>query len=88
MSIAHVRLAAGSTAPVHTHPHEQVANLIEGELEFTVDGKMTVLTPGMAVVLPPMVPHAATARTDSYVIDVFHPTREDLRILAEKSHDG
>ena len=40
-------------------------------------------TRGKALVLPPMVPHSARAITQVYVIDVFHPAREDFKAMAE-----
>jgi quercetin dioxygenase-like cupin family protein len=79
LSVAHVRFVPGAVAPMHTHPHEQVTSVITGELELTVNGKTTTLTPGQAMVLPPMVPHSARGATACYIIDVFHPVREDLR---------
>lgn len=79
MSIAHVRFVPGAVAPMHTHHHEQVVNVIEGELELTVDGEARRLAPGQAMVLPPLVPHSARAVSACYIIDVFHPVREDLR---------
>ncbi|MBU0982445.1 MAG: cupin domain-containing protein [candidate division Zixibacteria bacterium] len=81
ITVAHVRLKAGAEVPEHSHHHEQISNLIEGELELLVDGQSNVLTPGTAIVLPSQVPHAAVARKDCYVIDVFNPAREDLRAL-------
>lgn len=82
LSIAHVRITQGAAVPSHTHHHEQVVNVVAGELELTVDGETTLLTPGRAMVLPPLVPHSARAKTACYVIDVFHPVREDFRALA------
>lgn len=79
LTVAHVRLLPGAVAPIHAHPHEQVTNVIAGELELTVNGETEILAPGQAVVLPPSVPHSAKAVTACYVIDVFHPVREDLR---------
>ena len=83
LSIAHVILLADAVVPQHTHHQEQVVNVIDGELELTVDGKPTVLTRGKALVLPPMVPHSARAITQVYVIDVFHPAREDFKAMAD-----
>ncbi|NMC43320.1 MAG: cupin domain-containing protein [candidate division Zixibacteria bacterium] len=79
LSVAHVRLLPGAVAPMHVHPHEQVTSVITGELALTVNGETVTLAPGQAVVLPPSVPHSAKAVTTCYVIDVFHPVREDLR---------
>ncbi len=83
VSVAHVDLDAGAVLPEHTHYHEQVVNVVDGELELTVDGEITILTRGRAMVLPPNVPHSGRAVTDCYVVDVFHPVREDFRAMAE-----
>ena len=83
ISVANVRLAAGAFLPEHSHHHEQVVTIVEGELELTVDGQTTTLIPGRVMVLPPMVPHSGRAVKDCYVVDVFHPVREDFRTMAE-----
>lgn len=83
LSVAHVTLLKDSVVPQHSHHQEQIVNVIDGELELIVDGKPTVLTRGKALVLPPMVPHSARAITQVYVIDVFHPAREDFKAMAE-----
>lgn len=82
LSIAHVVLLKDSVVPQHTHHQEQIVNVIDGELELTVNGEVTVLTRGKALVLQPMVPHSARAITQVYVIDVFHPAREDFKAMA------
>lgn len=79
MTVAHVNLAAGARLPEHKHVHEQVVNVIDGELELVVEGQPYRLTRGKVFVLPSNTPHAANAVTDCYVIDVFHPVREDFR---------
>lgn len=79
MTFAYWNIDANSTLPLHSHPHEQVVNLIEGELELTVDGETKVLKPGHVVVIPGDVPHTGKAVTDCKVIDVFHPVREDYK---------
>ncbi len=77
MSISYVSLDTGAVLLEHSHPNEQVVNVIEGELELTVEGKPQVLKAGVVEVLPPNVPHSGRAITDCKVIDVFHPVRED-----------
>ena len=79
LTISHVSIAAGAPLPQHAHPHEQVANLIEGEFETTIAGETRVLTAGMVAVIPPNVPHSGKALTKCYILDVFYPVREDLR---------
>ncbi len=82
LSVAHVHIVPGAVVPSHTHHHEQVVNVVSGELELTVNGEIHILTPGQAMVLPPLIPHSARAKMACYVIDVFHPVREDLRARA------
>lgn len=79
MTIAHFSIKAGAAVPEHSHPHEQVANVIKGEFELTVRGEAKRLGPGSAAVIPSNTPHSGKALTDCYVIDVFHPVREDYR---------
>jgi quercetin dioxygenase-like cupin family protein len=78
VTVLHVKLAAGALLPEHAHHHEQVVNVIEGELELTVDGAKHSLVPGKVMVLSPNVVHSGRAVTDCRVVDVFHPVREDF----------
>ena len=39
VTVFHATLEAGSPLPEHSHFHEQVLNLLEGELELVADGK-------------------------------------------------
>ncbi len=79
VTVAHVHLTKGTLLPEHEHPHEQVVNVIEGELELTVEDEATILRPGRVMVLPSNVPHSGRALTEVRVVDVFHPVREDFR---------
>ena len=79
MTLAYWNIEAGSTLPNHSHPHEQVVNIIEGELELNASGEVRIMTPGQVAVLPGNVPHSGKAITDCKVIDVFYPVREDYK---------
>lgn len=79
MTLAYWEIAAGAPAPEHSHPHEQILSLIEGEFEFTVGGEAEVLPAGAVVVIPPGVPHSGRAVTECRIIDAFHPVRDDFR---------
>ena len=79
MTVAHVQVKAGSVLPEHHHIHEQVTNVISGELEMTVAGEKRVCKAGTAVCIPSNVPHSAIALTDCKIIDVFSPVREDYK---------
>ncbi len=79
LTVAHFRILAGSVLPEHHHVHEQVTNVISGELEMTINGETRVCKAGDSAIIPSHIPHSGRARTDCYVIDVFCPTREDYR---------
>ncbi|MCP4685266.1 MAG: cupin domain-containing protein, partial [bacterium] len=58
MTVAHVKLAEGAILAEHAHDNEQIVNVMEGELELTVEGQKHLLVPGKVLVLPPNVPHS------------------------------
>ena len=39
MTFGYWDVEAGANLPEHSHPHEQVTNILEGEFELTVDGE-------------------------------------------------
>ncbi|NHK32955.1 MAG: cupin domain-containing protein [Asgard group archaeon] len=79
MTFAFWRVKEGSIAPEHKHPHEQVLIIIEGNFEFTLNGETKIIEPGMSVNIPSNAVHSGKAITDCYLIDVFHPIREDFK---------
>src|SRR5579871_4985121 len=46
-------------APVHQHAEEQMGTILEGEMEFELDGVKRLLRPGDVYFAPPYVPHGA-----------------------------
>jgi len=79
MTVAHWNFEAGSVLPEHAHPHEQIANIIEGEFELTVNGESKILGPGSIVVIASNLKHSGRSVTNSRIVDVFYPVREDYR---------
>jgi quercetin dioxygenase-like cupin family protein len=79
MSFAWWTVESGAEVPEHAHPHEQVVNVLDGELALTVAGTEHVLHSGDVVAIPGGVRHAARALTPCRVLDVFSPVREDYR---------
>jgi quercetin dioxygenase-like cupin family protein len=80
ISVAYWDIKAGHSIPVHHHVHEMIVNVIRGKLELTIGDETKVLEAGMAGIIPSNVPHTAKAVTDCFVIDVFHPVREDYKL--------
>lgn len=79
MTFAHWEIAPDSPVPGHSHPHEQVVNMIDGEFELTVGGVTRVLQPGDVAFIPPNAVHSGRSLSACRIIDVFHPVREDYR---------
>ena len=79
LTVAHFNIKAGSMLPEHQHEHEQVTNVIEGELEMTINGETKGCKACMVAGSPPNVPHSGKALTDCKVVDVFRPARDDYR---------
>ena len=61
----------GSPLPEHSHPHEQVANVLEGEFELTVSGETIILKAGTVAVIPSNALHSGKALTKCRILDVF-----------------
>lgn len=79
MTFAYWTIAKDAALPEHSHHHEQVVNMLEGEFELTVDGQPHRLMPGDVVIIPGGVSHSGRAISDSRILDVFQPPRDDYR---------
>lgn len=79
MTTAYWEIQAGAILPEHSHPHEQVCNVIEGLFELTIAGQSQRMSAGDIAVIPSDTLHAGKALSDCRIIDVFQPVREDYR---------
>ena len=79
MTLAFWEIAPGSSLAPHAHTHEQMLNILEGEMKFTVDGETQILKAGDVVVIPPDNEHSGETVTACRVMDAFYPVREDFR---------
>lgn len=74
---ARVFLKKGAVVPEHKHDNEQITMILEGALEFQIDGRTLVVRKGEVLVIPGGMPHAAKALEDTDDLDVFCPPRQD-----------
>ena len=73
------QIEAGAVLPEHSHPHEQIVNMLEGTYELVVGGERFVLSAGEVLVIPGGVIHGGRAHTACRILDVFSPVREEYR---------
>ena len=78
MTFAHYDFARGSSIHEHFHPQEEVYEVIEGELEVTIDGVTQIARAGMVAIVLSNVPHSVKALTDGRAIIVDYPLRHEF----------
>jgi quercetin dioxygenase-like cupin family protein len=78
-TLSYNRLFPGHAPQPHSHAHEQIVYIVEGEMDFHIGGEVLQLIAGSLVVVPPHVIHYAVVTGDTPVIniDFFTPLRED-----------
>lgn len=79
MTLAYWDITAGAPLPEHSHPHEQVANILAGKFELTIAGESRLLDAGSVAIIPGGAVHSGRAITDCRILDVFYPVREEYR---------
>jgi quercetin dioxygenase-like cupin family protein len=75
--VSQVFLLKGAIVPEHRHESEQVTYILEGALQFQIEGREIVVSEGQVLVIPSHVPHAAVALEDTLDLDIFSPIRHD-----------
>jgi quercetin dioxygenase-like cupin family protein len=78
MTFAHYDFTRGSSIHDHFHPQEEVYEVIEGELEVTIDGVTQTARPGVVAIVPANVRHSVKALTDGRAIIVDYPSRPEF----------
>jgi quercetin dioxygenase-like cupin family protein len=65
--------------PPHTHPHEQISYVAEGEIYFCIENEKHHLRAGDLFTVPGNVPHSVQLLSDKVrLVDTFTPIREDF----------
>ena len=78
MTFAHYEFVAGSSIHEHFHPEEEVYEVIDGELEVTIDGTSRIAKPGLVAIVPVNSRHSVRALTNGRLIVVDHPARREF----------
>ncbi len=87
MMLVQFTFPAGVTAPLHSHPHEQIGYVISGSLDLLMDGHTPrVLTAGMSYYVAPNVRHGIVTHEPTVLLDCFTPIREDFLPAKQRQH--
>lgn len=78
--IAKMKFKDGFVVPLHHHEHEQVTQVISGQMRFWFGEKkeqVMDLYPGDVIVIPSNLPHEAMMIGEVEEIDTWSPPRQD-----------
>jgi quercetin dioxygenase-like cupin family protein len=78
MTFAHYDFKRGASIHEHFHPQEEVYEVIEGELELTMEGATQNVRAGLVAIVPSNAPHSVKALTDGRAIIVDYPLRREF----------
>ena len=78
MTFAYYDFIQGSSIHEHSHPQEEVYQVIEGELELTIEGEAQVVKPGFAAIVPSDARHSVKALSNGRAIIVDCPSRREF----------
>lgn len=72
------RLMPGHEPRPHSHPNEQIAYILEGAIDFHIEGDVIRVAKGGLLVIPPDARHWGEVVGDTPVLnlDVFTPRRD------------
>jgi quercetin dioxygenase-like cupin family protein len=76
-TVARIVLLKDAVVARHSHPNEQISQLLSGSVVFHFDDHDLTLLPGEALTIPPHIPHRVIALQDSVALDIFSPIRQD-----------
>jgi quercetin dioxygenase-like cupin family protein len=79
LTLGYIEIKAGNELPQHSHIHEQITYILEGQLDMVIGGEPVSLTAGSYYIIPSGISHGAFAPVDCKLIDVFNPVRNDYR---------
>lgn len=79
MMLVQISFPANVTAPIHSHPHEQIGYVVSGSIDLMMEGRdPTRLTAGSSYYVPPNLKHGIVTHAPTVLLDCFTPMREDF----------
>jgi quercetin dioxygenase-like cupin family protein len=78
MTFGHYEFDAGSSIHPHSHPQEEVWQIIEGELEITIGGVAQRAGPGFVAIISQDTLHYVRAISGGKAIVVDYPLRQQV----------
>lgn len=78
MMAVRVRFAKGAAGTAHTHPHEQLTQVLSGRFRFWLGQETREVVAGESLLILGGLEHGAEALEAGELLDVFSPLREDL----------
>ena len=82
MTFAYYAVKAGAWIHEHSHPNDEVWNILDGQVEITIAGETRVAGRGCAAIVPPDTAHSLKALTDLRAIVVDYPRRTSIGGIA------
>jgi quercetin dioxygenase-like cupin family protein len=90
VQIVRSEIEPGAEFAPHRHPHEQFVVVLDGAIEFEIDGERETLGPMGVFYFEPDVIHGARVIGDRpvHLLEVFAPPRDDYREgIGRVTHD-
>lgn len=78
LMVVEVYFEEGAIGELHSHPHEQITYILDGEFEFNIGGEKKIVKAGDTTFKEPNVVHGAICLKAGRLLDIFTPHREDF----------
>ena len=76
-----VHFEKGAAGAVHTHPHTQLTQVVEGEFEFIIGDEKRIVKKGDTLYKVPNIAHGCVCLQKGILLDTFTPCREDFLLI-------
>ncbi|WP_448821102.1 cupin domain-containing protein [Cetobacterium sp.] len=73
-----VNFEKNAVGNLHSHPHEQMTYVLEGEFVFKIGNEEKIVKAGDVLYKQPNIEHGCLCLKKGKLIDIFTPIREDF----------